>query len=86
MRDVGLLTAYATKQFAQASEMAEDPHDRAIILAHTVGRQAKRLGISSEEASSWLQGAYGAIWVRLGNLNPGADLREVRAALLQAMN
>ena len=79
------LTAYATRQFAQAAEMSTDAHDRAIILANTVGRQAKRLGLTPDEASSWLQGAYGSIWVRLGNLNPGADLREVRAALLKAM-
>lgn len=65
--------------------MGEDAHDRALLLAVTVGKQAVRLGMTPEEASKWLQSAYGNVWVRLGNLNPGADMGDVRKAMLQAM-
>ena len=79
------LTQYAKCQYPQAQEMASDPGDRALILATTVGRQAKRLGLSKQEVERWLQGAYGSVWVRMGNLNPGADLKEIRKALLKVM-
>lgn len=80
------LTSYARRQFNLAAEMAGgDAYERALLLATTVGRQAKRLGMTPSEATSWLQGAYGDIWVRMGNLNPGADLKEIRSAMLKAM-
>jgi len=62
----------------------DDPHERAIAVAFTVGREARRIAVSETDLSKWLQGRYGRIWVRLGNLNPGADLKEVRKALLEA--
>lgn len=79
------LTQYATERFAQANEMGEDAHDRALILAMSVGKQAARWGLSPDEVSKWLQAAYGQIWVRLGGLNPGADLKEIRSTILRAM-
>lgn len=79
------LSDYARRQFSQARDMATDSHDRALILATTVGRQAKRMGMSPSDVTKWLQGAYGDIWVRMGNLDPGADLKEVRSAMLKAM-
>lgn len=79
------LTQYAVRSYAQAAEMADDPHDRALILATTVGRQARRWNLDEAAVSDWLQGAYGRIWVRMGGLNPGADLKEIRSAILAAM-
>jgi len=79
------LTAYAERSYAWAVEMESDSRERALVLAATVGAQAGRLGLSPTEASRWLQGAYGAIWVRLSNLNPGADLSEVRSVMLKSL-
>jgi hypothetical protein len=81
------LTSYACRQYENSREMAgEDSRERALLLASTVGRHARRLGLTQDEVSKWLQGAYGYVWVRLGNLNPGADLKEIREAVLKAMS
>ena len=78
------LDEYARKAFqmlrrpdSTAGELADD-------VANTVGRQAKRQGVTPEELSDWFQSAYGRIWVIQGNLTPGRDLRPLRATLFAA--
>lgn len=77
------LTKWAQKAFAEARDF--EPRERAMFVASTVGRQAKRLGLDEHDVLRWLQTAYGDVWVRLGQLNPGADLREIRAEIQKAM-
>jgi len=71
----------------QAFQLLRRPDDSAAetatSIAHTVGAQAKRMGLSKEQLGKWLQSAYGKVWVRGGNLKPGLDLKEVKAALLK---
>jgi len=84
------LDAMVIRMFGQADEMARAKGgdktaiaaERAEILAVSAGATAKRLGVSDEDLKRWLQGAYGRIWVRLGSLNPGLDLKEVSKIML----
>lgn len=79
------LTAWCVKAFAQATEMAKgDAKERATILAVTAGRKAKRLGMTLEEMKTWLQSAYGSVWVKLGRLDPGMDLKDVLKVMIKA--
>lgn len=75
-----------TKRALAAFELfRDDPaEDRAKSVAYGVGAEARRLGVSKDDLSKWLQGAYGSVWVRQGNLNPGLDLRQVREAMYNA--
>jgi hypothetical protein len=77
------LTDWARQAFQLFHD--EPPRERAMAVATTVGRQAARSGMSANEVSRWLQGAYGAVWVRMGGLNPGADLKEIRKQILKVM-
>lgn len=52
-------------------------------VAATVGRHANRIKMSKEDLIKWFQGAYGRIWVRLSNLNPGLDAKDVLKVLLK---
>ncbi len=83
--DLDKLTKYAKRAYQQSIDMALSNEERASITAVTVGRQAKRLGFTKEQVTRWLQSAYGAVWVKGGNLNPGADLKEIRTMLFRAM-
>lgn len=58
--------------------------DVSLFVAATVGKQAKRLGFTEAELSRWLQSAYSSLWVRQSNLNPGLDMKDVRAAVFKA--
>lgn len=79
------LTAWCVKSFAQAEEMANgNATERASIMAATAGKKAKRLGMTLEEMKTWLQSAYGSVWVRLGRLNPGMDLKDVLKVMIKA--
>jgi len=79
------LTDYAKSAYSTSRDLATDPKERAELTAITVGRQAKRLGLSEEETSRWLQSAYGTVWVVGGSLNPGMDLKEIRKIILREM-
>lgn len=61
------------------------PKERALGVAKGVGTRARKIGCTEPQASRWLQTAYGAVWVRRGNLNPGADLKDVKKVLLQRL-
>jgi hypothetical protein len=92
--DPGLeaLTQHVTKSFTQADEMArgrsgtpdEVAAERASILAITAGSYAKRKGMSEDDLKKWVSSNYGQIWVRLGGLNPGLDLKDVVKVALRA--
>lgn len=79
------LTLYAKQQYAQAAEMGDTEHERDLILAVSVGRQAARLGMTPKQLTSWLQKSYGSVWVALSGLRPGADLKEILKTSLKAM-
>jgi hypothetical protein len=72
----GRLTRWATEAFTLFHE--DTPEERARNVAITTGREAKRLGLTKLAMRKWLQSAYGSVWVKLGNLNPGLDLKEIR--------
>lgn len=74
------LSSYAVRAFQIFRD--EPARERSLAVAHTVGRQAARLGMDERGLQSWLQAAYGSVWVRQSNLQPGADLKEVRKELL----
>lgn len=60
----------------------EAPYERTRSVATTVGAQAARAGVSVAEMRVWLQAAYGAVFVRHTNLNPGMDLKDVQNYML----
>jgi len=60
---------------------AKQAYDRAVDVAYTVGAHARRLGMSKDQMRRWLQTAYGGVWVKRSHLNPGADLKQVQAAM-----
>lgn len=77
------LTDYAKQAYRNSLEISKEPRERAEITAITVGKQAKRLGITQEDLSRWLQSAYGTVWVVGGSLNPGMDLKDILNILLR---
>ena len=78
-----MLTDYAKLAYRNTKELSSDPKERAELTAVTVGRQAKRLGLSEEEVGKWLQSAYGTVWVVGGSLNPGMDLKDIRKIIFR---
>ena len=60
----------------------ESPAERTRATAMTVGAQAARSGVSVPEMRKWLQSAYGSVFVRDSNLNPGMDLKDVLKYML----
>ena len=78
--DQDVLTSWA---HTAMDVFAEDPpSERARAVATTVGAQAARAGIKVPQMQAWLQSAYGSVFVRRGNLNPGLDLKDVRRYML----
>lgn len=78
------LTKYAEEAFRVLRRPGEDnPHGLSLNVATTVGFHASRLGMTEKELSEWLQSAYGAVWVRQSNLNPGVDMKDVRAEVIR---
>jgi len=41
--------------------------------------------MTQEEVASWLQGAYGVVWVKEGHLNPGLDLKDIAKIVKKAI-
>lgn len=80
------LTRYAKQSYRLSMEMADSARERAELTAITVGRHAKRMGLTVHDVTRWLQAAYGAVWVVGGALNPGMDLKEIRDIIANAMN
>ena len=78
------LEQYAMRAFQLLRRPDDTAAETATSVAYVVGTQAKRMGISQEQLGEWLQSAYGKVWVRNGNLNPGLDLKEVKAAIMKA--
>lgn len=78
------LDKWVTQAYKLFRPDAPNPEELARDMAFTAGSQAKRMGLSKEQLSGWLQGAYGRLWVRLGNLNPGMDMKDVRKAVMKA--
>jgi hypothetical protein len=52
-------------------------------VAITTGAHAFRIGLTEQELSRWLQGAYGSVWVVQQGLRPGLDMKDVREAALR---
>lgn len=77
------LTKYAEGCFRLNADLT--PAERAKVTARCVGKHAKRLNYTTQELTRWLQSAYGRVWVKLGNLNPGADLKEIQEILLMEL-
>jgi hypothetical protein len=77
------LTQWAKKAFQLFRD--DPPRERAMAVATTVGRQAKRQGMDEKDVLRWLQSAYGNVWVKMGSLNPGADLKEIAKAISKVM-
>lgn len=74
------LTHYITSVFR---ELHDEP-DVELLAAKSAGRHARRLGMSLDELSRWLQSAYGSIWVREMRLRPSYDLKEIRQVMIKA--
>ena len=55
-----------------------NPRDAALSAAIIAGRHAARLGMHEKEFNIWLKSAYGRVWVKHSNLQPGVDFKEVR--------
>lgn len=77
------LTVYAMRAVEQAHEMAGgsaagNRKEFATVLATAAGAYAARLGMAPDQVTKWLQGAYGSVWVKGGNLDPGLDLKQIR--------
>jgi hypothetical protein len=79
------LTRYAKRAYQNAMKMADTAEERAELTAITVGRQAKRMGFDFQSVSMWLQSAYGNVWVKGGNLNPGMDLKDILEIIKKVM-
>ena len=78
------LTAVANRAWTMFAEGDRSPAELAQDVAYGVGAYAARFKVPKLVISKWLQGAYGSVWVRRGNLNPGMDAKEVRAAIFKA--
>jgi hypothetical protein len=78
------LEQYAMQAFQLLRRPDDTAAETATSVAYAVGNQARRMGISQEQLGKWLQSAYGKFWVRSGNLNPGLDMKEVKAAIMKA--
>jgi len=79
--DEAALTQWAKKAMRMAPGPSQE--ERALFVADTVARQAKRLGFNALGLSRWLQTAYGEVWVKGGSLNPGIDMPVLRKRLLK---
>lgn len=81
------LTKYISTSFNSMLHEHNEPKERVVVdMAKIAGRHAKRLGMSKKELERWLQSAYGRIWVRQTNLNPGLDMKDVRKYALDGYN
>ncbi len=80
------LTKYAKGAFGLFLRQHQEPVEQVVRdVARLVGRHAKRLGITEDEVSRWLQSAYGDVWVRETGLNPVLDLKDVRKIIFAEM-
>jgi len=77
-----MLNDWATQAFSLLRRPGDSPAALSSNVAVTVGMQAARENLSKDVLKSWLQTAYGRIWVRLSNLNPGLDLRDISKILI----
>jgi hypothetical protein len=80
------LMQWGVKAFDVARETEETSAGVSEFVAMAVGNQARRYGFTEKELSSWLQSAYSSLWVKQSRLNPGLDLKDVRAIVLKAFN
>jgi len=71
------LTAFKMFRRSDTTETSTD-------VAYAVGAKAKRAGIPFPAVGKWLQKAYGSVWVRQTNLNPGLDLKDVSRLMKRA--
>lgn len=60
-----------------AMSMADTSSERSEIIATSVGAQAARSQWDKQQLRKWFQTGYGAVFVRLQNLNAGADLKDL---------
>jgi len=79
------LTAYANQAFQLFRPDREDPRELSMDVIYAVIGMAKRKGLSQMEVLRWLQSAYGGVWVRNTNLNPGVDMKDLTRAVKQKM-
>jgi len=79
------LTRWAKAAFQLSVEGGDalDSVATAENVAFTTGRQAKRMGLSEKQLTSWSQSAYGKVWVAWAALRPALSLKEVQTALLK---
>lgn len=84
--DFPALYRWADKVFAMINKdhSTDTPEEKAMFAAATLGRQAKRLGFNPEGLEAWLSEAYGRVWVKKMNLNPGMDLKDIRKVMLRS--
>lgn len=80
------LDQYAVKSFNMLKRPGESSRETSTSVAYAVGSFAKREGYTKQDLQKWLQGAYGYIFVKLNNLDPGMDLKEVRDAMFKAFD
>ena len=72
---------------AQRLRRSGDTHEEfSTSIAVAVGCHARRSLISQTQLKNWASSAYGYIWVKENNLNPGMDLKDVVKVLLKAYN
>ena len=71
------LTGWATQAFALFRDPTRDNAETSMDVLSTVLRQAKRMGLTADQVIRWLQSAYGSVWVRQTNMNPGVDLKDL---------
>ena len=77
------MTQYARKAFPLFRRPENNKAELSRDVAYAVGAQASRVHWDKAQLSTWLQTAYGSVWVRESDLVCGLDLKEVRDALFR---
>lgn len=71
------MTAFAERAMRSAMSMADTSAERSEFVATSVGAKAARSQWDKQQLRKWFQTGYGTVFVRLQNLDPGADLKDI---------
>lgn len=71
------MTAFAERAMRSAMSMADSSKERSELVATSVGAQAARNQWDKQQLRKWFQVGYGTVFVKMQNLIPGADLKDL---------
>lgn len=72
------MTAFAEKLMRTARGMADTSAERSELVAASVGAKAAREGWTKEQLKKWFRTGYGKVFVRLQDLVPGLDMKDIQ--------